>query len=162
MRFLPYQRVTLVSALSPKDLIERLRASTGKWSSSWSAVSGSTTFTGSVSEDHFKVQRRISGRNSFNPQLIGRVQVQGNLTTIELTLRLHPFVAGFMGLWCGVLLLSIIADVASATRTGGLQPMLFVPTAMVVFGYVMTTGFFHAERSKALNELSNLLQATQV
>jgi hypothetical protein len=162
MRLLPYQRATLVSALPPKDLMERLRSSTGKWAAPWSAGNQATIFTGSVGEDHFKLQRRINYRNSFNPQLIGRVQVQGNLTTIELTLRLHPFVAVFMGLWCGGLLLSVIAGLALATGTGGLQPVLFVPMAMLVFGYVMTTGFFHVERSKALNELGTLLHATQV
>lgn len=162
MRFLPYERLTLVSPLPPKDLIARLKASTAVSATSWSAGMRSATFTGSVGDDHFKVQRRISHRNSFNPQLIGRVHAHGNLTTIGLTLRLQPFVAVFMGLWCGGLLLGVIGDVVSALRTGDAQPLLIVPMAMLVFGYVMTMGFFHVERSKALNELSTLLQATQV
>lgn len=162
MRFLPYQRLTLVSALPPKDLMERLRASTGEWAASWSLVNQPKTYTGSVSEDHFKIQRQISYRNSFNPQLIGRVHVHGNLTTIELTLRLHPFVSMFMGVWCGGLLLFVIGDLGSAIRTGDMHPTLLIPMVMLVFGYGMSTVFFHVERSKAVNELSTLLQATQV
>lgn len=142
--------------------MERLRASTGEWAASWSLVNQPKTYTGSVSEDHFKIQRQISYRNSFNPQLIGRVHVHGNLTTIELTLRLHPFVSMFMGVWCGGLLLFVIGDLGSAIRTGDMHPTLLIPMVMLVFGYGMSTVFFHVERSKAVNELSTLLQATQV
>lgn len=57
-------------------------------------------FEGIVYKDHFKFEKVITGRNSFNPMIIGKFHKNVNgKTEIEFNLKINSFVSIFFYFW---------------------------------------------------------------
>jgi len=54
-----------------------------------------TEFEGSVSQRGFSLNKIISGRDSFNPLIVGRFAALASGTRVTVQMYLHPFVLAF-------------------------------------------------------------------
>ncbi|GGE97638.1 hypothetical protein SAMN05443634_106198 [Chishuiella changwenlii] len=99
-------------------------------------------FEGIVAQDHFKFEKTINGRNSFNPMIIGKYNENINKQTlIEFELKISSFVAIFYYFW--LFLMSIIGIFSLFLMKewyiaiGVLISMLFIAFAIYYIGFSM-------------------------
>jgi hypothetical protein len=155
---MPYYNFQLQVSLPPEAVAERIRAITSAKPAGffaqartvWSGI-GSNVFLGEVHGDSFSLQRNISYRNSFLPQIKGKVFQGGGGTTVDVRMCLNPFAAIFMLIWLGGVgsaAVSILYDDA----------MSLVPLGMFVLGLVLTAAGFFPEAFKAKRLLTDLLR----
>jgi hypothetical protein len=131
-----------------------MRALTREAPSVWQSVKESfvrgrelgVPFIGSVEGSTFHLRRDIRYRNSFLPQVRGRVEAMVGGSRIFVTMHLHPVVGVFMLIWLGGVGFGALAVLASAHVGAG--PTL-IPFGMLVFGIALTLGGFYPEAFKA-------------
>lgn len=150
--FVPYQRLTIVTPMSPVEAVERLAEVVGPprgvLGGFWSA--DHKPYTGTVSGTHFKIVRHLLYRNSFRPVISGRVDAGPEGTVVHASLRPDLFVLVLMLVWLGVVVdLAAVEALAylRAWRAAGALPDLgpydlALPAAMLCLGYgVMLVAF---------------------
>jgi len=103
-------------------------------------------FSGSVSENGFKIRRATEYQNSFSPIIIGSVLSHNEHCCLSIKMRMHYFVMAFMLLWLlGALLLTF--GVFSASISGTNAFITFI------IGYALMMNSFWKEAQRAKNEL---------
>lgn len=126
----------------------------------WMRVSKAhKTFQGPVARDGFKIPRIIHYNNSFTPVIRGRLQPRPGGCTVSVTMPLHGFVIAFMCVWFGGVVLGMIVRLVvgvSGEATAG--PMLFIPLAMLLFGWALMSMGFWYEAEKAQHLLLQLVK----
>jgi len=163
----PFRRLELRSRLSSEEVLSRLRAvllDTPTLAEQFRTAFGhglsepaGVHFTGVVGQEVFRVRRHIQYyRNSFVPDVQGRLREVGEGTAIRVTMRLRPFVLVFMCLWMAIAIpvgvLGVV--VCLAGKPQGLLLLLFplIGGGMVGFG-------FRFEANIAERSLRRLLEA---
>jgi hypothetical protein len=157
MSILPYERLTIETTLTVEDAQRRLaEAVEPRKYARWTFQTGSKPFEGSITGEQFQISRVISYRNSFLPQISGRIRQGPQGATIEATLALHVVVMIFMAVWLlgvGCAGLVAVSSVFSASR---FEPMGLIPIGMFVFGVLLCTLGFKFEAEKAKSQLRQL------
>jgi hypothetical protein len=158
---LPYERFVIETRLTPVQVAERLRAVTapGRRLRLFRASAGGKDFEGTVSDREFRVTRVIRYRNSFLPVVRGRIEDAADGARVEVSMRLHPAVFGFMLLWFGFLTISLVVIVVIAAIKQTFSPFFLVPLGMFAFGYALTTGGFKLESRRSREQLEAILSA---
>src|SRR5207247_8945197 len=119
MPLLPYRKLKLRSCLPAAQVAEVLANSVEP--RRWLRLgSGRCPFEGTVKGFEFDVQRIISYRNSFLPQIRGTITSEPYGSCITITMRLHIAVLIFMSVWFGGVLLGGVAIARAAfVRSAG-------------------------------------------
>ncbi len=157
---LPYERFVIETRLTPGQVAERLREVTAPGRRlRLRSSAGGKAFEGTVSDLEFRLTRVIGYRNSFLPVVRGRIEDAPDGARIEVSMRLHPAVFGFMALWFGFLtiILAVIFAIASIRQT--FSPFFLVPLGIYAFGYALTTGGFKLESRRSREQLEAMLGA---
>lgn len=94
-------------------------------------------FEGIVYKDHFNLMKTISGRNSFNPQIIGHFNTNDNKTIIVYNLELNSFVSIFFIVWISIVALFFIISLFQIITNGihNFLPLISIP--MLFFGFIL-------------------------
>jgi len=115
-------------------------------------------FEGKLEGNNFQIQRIISGRNSFVPQIKGSFKESVTGTKITMDLKIHGFVIAFMALWLsgvGLALLGILYGVI----TQGIDPLLAIgPIIMFAFGIGLVHFGYKLEKEKSISVLKKLVE----
>ena len=161
MPLLPFDRFSIETSLTSDEVRNALAsaAEPRKW---FRFGPGRCSFEGEVGIDSFRLRRIIGYRNSFLPDIRGRIMATNGGSTVEGTMSLHPIVLGFMIVWFGgVLLIGGAMSVAMLAR-GVWQPMVLVPLGMLAFGWILTSGAFTFEARKARALLVEMLAPSTI
>ena len=151
---MPIYRFQFESPLTARAVLERVRTVTREAPRFWQSVKESFSgrqadgipFIGVVEGNSFQLRRDIRYRNSFLPQVKGRVEATAGGTMVFVTMHLHPAVGVFMVLWLGGVGVAAFDLLASAH--GSAVPAL-IPLGMFVFGIALTAVGFYPEAFKA-------------
>jgi hypothetical protein len=158
MKLLPYDKFEIQTTLTLEETITALKAQVEpkkwlRWFSRDHAI-----FEGDVSRDGFKIMRIIHYRNSFMPVIRGTFKQGQNGINVTIRMGLHPFVMAFMCVWFGGVTVGLFAVGAGLSNANiSLSPPLLIPIAMLIFGWVMVSGGFWFEASKAKPQLLSIL-----
>ena len=154
---LPYQTIALASALDPQEVLERLKAAVEPVQL-LSRGPRRLPFEGTVDATSFHINRIIAYRNSFRPQLHGRIEptVSGGARVV-VSFQLHPVVLVILafGVWFFAQFWPLGQPSASAT---GPDPRL-VLLGIVAFVVVLVLGCFIPEAHKAEQLLKGIIDA---
>ncbi|MBX9625886.1 MAG: hypothetical protein K2X82_18950 [Gemmataceae bacterium] len=154
MPLFPYRRFRLESPLPPAEVMARLAAAVEpvRWVR-WPFEPPGRPFEGEVGPNEFRVTRVIRYRNSFRPDIEGRVVWTPDGSVIEGTAALQLWAAAFMSVWLACAGLAVVGCLWMFVRdglAGDWRPILFAPVGLFVFGWAMTTGGFTVEARRAL------------
>lgn len=111
--------------------------------------SGGALFEGTITDASFEIQRIISYRNSFLPQLRGSIAAEGEGSRVSVTMQLHPVVMVFMIIWLSGVLFAAIAFIPAAVSDRANLGLALIPLGMLLFGVILTLGAFTFEAKKA-------------
>ena len=161
MNFLPFENFYIITSLKPEQVQDCLQQvvepNNGFSFKSLFSSSSGNYFSGNVINGVFEFKRVISYRNSFLPQIKGATEAWINGSRIHVTMRMHIAVIIFMCMWLGGVGLAGVGILLQSLSKGGFEPTAFIPFGMFLFGYVLSTGGFKYESSKARNKLVELL-----
>lgn len=147
MPLLPYRTLVINSPLSIDDARARLQDMTGP-SKIVRFSSPSRPFEGVVSgSNEVDIRRAIMHRNSFVPQIHGRLEAQPTGCRLNATMSLHPFVQVFIIVWIGFAFYYGIS--------GDLIPMSLI---MIGILWAMASAFFTVEANIAVERLTDALE----
>jgi len=105
-------------------------------------------FEGKVYDDGFKIQRIISGRNSFLPIIIGKIKNTSTGSIIHIKMRLHYLVTAFMSIWLSMAGLFFILGISMYLQDNDSIFIALSALAMFFFGAILTWGVFWYEVNK--------------
>jgi hypothetical protein len=166
MRWLPFDKKTLVTSLSAAEVGKRLAENTARPKFSMFGARPTTPFLGQVGQGSFSIMRNINYRNSFLPVLRGRIVPSGGTTRIELRLRLRTPVLVFYVIWMsfavGVATVITVVGIMNWNGIHDFKPPMLIPYVLVVFGYALGAGGFAMERGKSLEALKQLVGAVEL
>ncbi|WP_254568061.1 hypothetical protein [Oscillatoria sp. HE19RPO] len=158
----PSQRFTITTYLSPEDVQKKLVAVVEpppqgiqfQWKRS------DKLYRGKIGEHSFKIAKIIYHRNSFLPQIEGRIKAHGRGSQIEIEMKLHIAAIIFMCVW-----LSTIGQVALlslfALFQDDFEPAFLIPLGMVIFGIALPWVGFLPQAKASKDFLIELFQGTE-
>ncbi|WP_158765423.1 hypothetical protein [Terricaulis silvestris] len=157
MKWTPYHRFEIQSALSPQAAIEALKAHVEERRMFRVGVfpnpANDKRFHGDVSADSFSISRITGYRNSFLPNVTGKVRGTGSRSTIDVEMKLHSLVVVLLIVIMAMLLL-IVGAAAFAADAMGLVSLVLLPA--LAYGGVLWGFWFEAEKQeRALREIFN-------
>lgn len=162
MQIIPFQKIELITSL-PKDEVERILANNIQANKGivfkFSRATNKKLFEGRYSNGEFNIQRVINYKNSFRPQIKGKISAETIGTKITAELKMHEIVIIFMVFWLGGVALASIVAIYSMIANGVISYFLFIPIAMLIFGCGMGYFGFKFEADKSINELKRILKA---
>jgi hypothetical protein len=167
MKFLPYERLKIMTALSSTEVLKRLDNAIEPKRSFRFLGSSAKPYQGRVEASHFEVSRIIGYRNSFLPMIKGDVQSEISGCSIHITMHPHIFVTAFMIFWLGgvgfFFLSFLYSFVSSLTelQTTDLS-LILIPGGMFLLGYTMFLGGFKYESTKSKRFFRELFEAREV
>lgn len=162
MKILPIEKLTLVTNLSKVEVVAALKSNVGLkqnfglWDQK---VENERKFEGVVYDDHFVIKRIIHYRNSFLPEIKGKIIEKLSGTEIEMVLKPVSFVIVFMILWLSFVSVLFIATLIGVIFGKASITVCIIPTVMLCIGIGMLAFGFSAESEKAKKEIIEILQA---
>ena len=160
MKYLPFDRFTLISPHDPAALAARLGQETEK-RSFIPFKRPSTPYYGSVTNEGFNITPAIGYRNSFSPVIVGRFEFHHAGAKIDVVQRLHYFVMAFGAFWATVVATVGFALVNAAPIEGEPLFLRLFPLGMLAFFWVLSTGGFWWEARHTRDNLSAILEARE-
>jgi hypothetical protein len=117
--------------------------------------SGGKTFQGTVGAGAFDIQRIISYRNSFLPNVRGTIREDGTGSLISISMRLPPLGLVILAIWVLLGVMPLLAPSAShEAKMGGI--------ALLGLSWLITIGCFHFEAAKAQRALLRIFDASLI
>lgn len=158
MKYLPFERITYKTNLSEKEVLTRLSGfvEPKKFGLGRNYIK---EYEGSIHNNSFEISRVIQYRNSFLPQINGKIQNENNETQIQVTMSLHAFVFFFLIVWCSFAMIFFIGVSLRAIREKEISVELFLPLGMFLFVYALTMIGFKSESKQAKEYLRRNFEA---
>ncbi|WP_114821193.1 hypothetical protein [Chryseobacterium sp. KLBC 52] len=158
MKYLPFERITYKTNLSEKEVLTRLSGfvEPKKFGLGKNYIK---EYEGTVNNNSFEISRVIKYRNSFLPQINGKIQNENNGTQIQVTMSLHAFVFFFLIVWCSFALIFFIGVSIKTIKEKEISIDLFLPMGMLLFVYALTMVGFKSESKQAKEYLRRSFDA---
>jgi hypothetical protein len=170
-QFLPVEFYTLVTKLSVEAVHARLEekiSAKKKFKFSATLNKYSKPYEGVLNKNSFTISRVIDYRNSFLPEITGRISNQLGQTHINVKMQPAIFVLVFISLWMGFVTITCLGIIIIGIIKfnyfiqHGVSPAILIPFVLFVFGSCLTYFAFKPESKKSKEFLANLLQGEEV
>ncbi|MGE8432204.1 hypothetical protein [Chryseobacterium joostei] len=158
MKYLPFERITYRTNLSEQEVFTKL-SSFVEPRKYGLGRNHTKEYEGYVNNNSFEISRVIKYRNSFLPQISGRLQKNNLGTQIEVTMKLNLFVLFFLLVWCSFALFFFLGISMKSIRDEEISVEFFLPLLMLLFVYALTILSFKMESKRAKEYLKKSFQA---
>ena len=159
MNIFPYYSFAISTQLSKHACLTVIKQETEpyKW---FRLETNHKLFQGDIQHETFKIVRIIHYRNSFMPVIHGSFLPQINGSRINIKMKMHPLIFGFLCVWFGGVGIGCIVSayiiLQDLTR---ISLPLFIPWIMLLFGIALINGCFWFEVNKTAPLLKKIFQA---
>ena len=165
-KYLPFENYVIATNLSVEEVKRKLAENVEprRGFELFRTASYSKPYMGDLYGDTFTISRVINYRNSFLPVITGAITTDFGETKVKIKMRPAIGVIIFMCFWLGVVGLVCLTMVVAAVfseKTGSLDPVVFIPFAMFVFGCLLFTVPFKIESGISRKFLAKLLEAKE-
>ena len=100
---MPYNEFTVKTDRVALDILSDIDNRTSKFDANLLGFEPVREFKGIVTENSFKIEKRLDYHNSFNPQIEGQLTEAEGITTVSVVLRLKESIEAFLFCWIAVL-----------------------------------------------------------
>lgn len=148
MRILPFEKFTIESVLSPKQVMATLENQvTAKLPARRGKGKIQEAFHGTLKGHTFKIRQTFSYQTSLVPFMYGTVAREGKHAHIHIHMKLDRLVSFFMVVWTGIAFYLIVQNL----RDEALDMLLrLAPVGAFLVGYALMIGgyLYYAAKSK--------------
>lgn len=168
MKLLPFENITYKTRLKEDEVIKRLEAIVDNGPrkivftgilSAFNSPKSDYQYYGKTGERTFKLQRIITYRNSFLPNIKGTIEDDFVGTTIKVKMRLNISAMVFMCIWCGAVGFACVFISGQMISEAKFDPAGLIPFGMLLFAYGLVMGGFKYESNKSKKDLKQLFEA---
>jgi hypothetical protein len=157
---MPYYKFEINTHIAPEVILQKIASITSEPKSFRDSIRlvGRTPerpFEGRIQGNVFNLTRCIQYRNSFLPQVHGKVVAAHASSTVTVTMTLHPFVGIFMVFWVsmdGWIWWNMLNNARVSA------PSSYGPAGMMIFAIVLMCAGFYPEASKARKLIESEIQ----
>ncbi|MFD0930970.1 hypothetical protein ACFQ0R_00005 [Psychroflexus salinarum] len=160
MKIIPSDKIEILTTLSNQEVRKILKENIRPkkvLKFGFSESQDKELFEGKFEQDRFEIQRIITGRNSFLPQIKGQIQPNINGTKLVADLKVHRFVIVFMLFWLTFIGLAFIIGIIGVINQGTNPLFLIFPLIMIGFGIGLINYGFNSQKEKSINDLKKIL-----
>lgn len=153
MPLFPYDRFDIASPLPAAELCARLahvvepkpRGRSGR---------DERTFTGRVEGNQFRIWRVIEYHNSFLPTIVGTVEPTPAGSRLRGTMSLNPLAGILLTMWVLGMVFWAMQALSDPSDSR------LAPVGMLLFGWILSAGFFTLESQAAHERLREIAAAS--
>ena len=160
MKIIPSEKIVITTPLSKHEvkriLMENIRPKKGL-TIGFNRTRNKELFEGDLTQDKFNIQRIITGRNSFLPQIKGQIQPNNNGTKLTANLKVHTFIIVFMIFWLTFVGFAFVMGIIGVIHQGTNPFMLILPLIMIAFGIGLVHYGFNLEKENSINDLNRIV-----
>jgi len=160
MKIIPSDKIEIVTTLSNQEvrkiMAENIRPKKGL-EIGFNKPQKKELFEGFFEQDEFEIQRIITGRNSFLPQIKGQIQPNINGTKLVADLKVHPFVIVFMLFWLTFVGFAFVLGIIGVINQGTNPFLLIFPLIMIGFGIGLVNYGFNSQKDKSISDLKRII-----
>ncbi|MBC9797860.1 hypothetical protein [Sinomicrobium weinanense] len=160
MKIIPSEKIEITTELSNQEvrkiLMDNIRPKKGL-TIRFNKSRDKELFEGNFIQDKFEIQRIISGRNSFLPQIKGQIQSNINGTKLVADLKVHTFVIVFMIFWLTFISFAFVMVIIGVINQGTNPLLLIFPLIMIAFGIGLIHFGFNKEKENSINDLKRII-----
>ena len=162
MKIIPLEKLILVTEFPKLKVIEQLNSIVSPRQNlifTNKNIDKEKKFEGSFFGDNFNITRIINYKNSFNPEIIGKISDRLNIVEIEIELKPTLIVQIFMLLWLFGVSFAFIAILIGAIIGEGPIYICIFPLIMFFMAFRIFNYGFSTESEKAKKDLIEVLHA---
>ncbi|MDN3725527.1 hypothetical protein QRD02_14170 [Aequorivita sp. SDUM287046] len=160
MKIIPSDKIEIITTLSNQEvrkiLAENIRPKKGL-KIGFNKSQEKELFEGNFEQDRFEMQRIITGRNSFLPQVKGQIQPYINGTKLVADLKVQTFVIVFMIFWLTFVGFAFIMGIIRVINQGTNPFLLIFPLIMIGFGIGLVNYGFNSQKDKSISDLNRII-----
>ena len=160
MNIIPSHKIEIVTTLSNQE-VRKIMAKNIRpkkiFEIGFNKSRSKQLFEGTFEQDRFKIQRIITGRNSFLPQIKGQIYPDSSGTKLVANLKVHTFVIAFMLFWLTFVVFAFVMGIIGVINQGTNPLFLIVPLIMIGFGIGLINYGFNSQKEKSINDLKKIL-----
>lgn len=160
MKLIPSDKIEILTILSYKEvrkvLTDNIRPKR-VFKIGFNQSKGKELFEGEFKQDTFDIQRIISGRNSFLPQIKGEIQSDISGTRLVLDLKINTFVVVFMIIWLTFVLFGFVMGIIGVINQGINPFLLIFPLIMIGFGIGLLHYGYNSQKDKSIADLKRII-----
>ncbi|MFD2697808.1 hypothetical protein ACFSQ0_07370 [Mesonia sediminis] len=160
MKIIPSDKIEIITTLSNQEvrkiLAENIRPKKGL-KIGFDKSHKKELFEGNFEQDRFEIQRIITGRNSFLPQIKGKIQPNINGTKLVADLKVHTFVIVFMLFWLTFVGFAFIMGIIGVINQGTNPILLIFPLIMIGFGIGLVHYGYNSQKDKSITDLEKII-----
>lgn len=157
MPLLPYATLLIDSPLPVERAAARLQQATGPRTLFRFGPRSPHPFAGEITDREVRIERAIGYQNAFLPRIRAHLEPCAEGCRLVGSMSLHPFVAVFLAVWVGFLLMGLPTLLRLAR--GEPSPQAWTLLAMLAFAWALAAGAFTVEARLARRRLAALLDA---
>lgn len=165
-KYIPFEKITIETGLRASEVEERLisiiETDPEMRKRHWltGSIKSNKEFEGNIYQGQITISPIINYKNSFLPDISGRIKSLTFGSEIELKLKLKTPIVIFAALWFGIVgLVSLIMFMQ--ILSGNFEPGFIVPFIMLIFGYLVFTLGFKKESIKARKRIMEIVNGTE-
>jgi hypothetical protein len=160
MKIIPSDKIEILTTLSNQEvrklMAENIRPKKGL-KIGFNKSREKELFEGIFEQDRFEIQRIITGRNSFIPQIKGQIQPNINGTKLVADLKVHTFVIVFTLFWLTFVGFAFIMGIIGVINQGTNPILLIFPLIMIGFGIRLVNYGFNSQKDKSISDLKRII-----
>ena len=160
MNIIPSDKIEILTTLSNQEvrkiLAENIRPKKGL-KIGFNKPQEKELFEGTFEQDRFEIQRIITGRNSFLPQIKGQIKPNINGTKLEADLKVHTFAIVFMLFWLTFVGFAFILGIIGVINQGTNPFLLIFTLIMIGFGIGLVNYGFNSQKDKSISDLKRII-----
>ncbi|MFV0530838.1 MAG: hypothetical protein ACK5MD_05310 [Flavobacteriales bacterium] len=160
MKIIPSDKIEILTALSNQEvrkiLAENIRPKK-VLKIGFNKSQGKELFEGNFKQDSFEIQRIITGRNSFLPQIKGKIQPNINGTKLVVDLKVSTFVIVFILYGLTFVGFAFIMGIIGVINQETNPILLIFPLIMIGFIIGLVHYGFNSQKDKSITDLKRIV-----
>jgi hypothetical protein len=152
MAFLPWENIEYRLNLTKDEIITRINNITepkGIFGIFFlKKYSYGKPYEGEFYENGFKIKRTTVYGNSFKPIIIGNIIEDEEYNILNINMRCHYFVLGFMSIWFGGIIIFLLNNLIKAKSGSDIVSGIISALIFLLSGYLLMTLAFKFESNK--------------
>lgn len=160
MKIIPSDKIEILTTLSNQEVRKRMTENIRpkkRLKFRFNKSQDKELFEGTFEQDRFEIQRIITGRNSFLPQIKGQIQPNISGTKLVADLKFHTFVIIFILFWMTFVGFAFVMGIIGVINQGTNPFLLIFPFIMIGFGIGFINYGFNSQREKSISDLKRIL-----
>lgn len=163
MKYLPYENITYISKLDPKEIIKKLgdvvEPKRSILMSGQPRKNSFKKFEGKINGNTFIIKRIINYTNSVRPVIEGEILGELNGSKINVVIRLQIDIVVFFAVWFIGIGVFFIYVLYNCIENKAFDPTVLVPLGMLIFCYGLIIGTYNFEGSESKKCLTELFES---